>query len=182
MSYRLIVFIGLSSCFSFISCDLFKTRTPEEPSQQSSNYVPPTDPSIVLQNMVNAFQDGNVGNYDQSFSGTSFSFTPSTNAQNKYGIDWAAWNKTQEHTYFKNVLNHFNNSPVTLTFDPYTPIPNNAYIPTVETNYHITLPTESGVIRKFSGQVQYTIIQDQSGNWSMQSMDRLYVFLIQHRS
>ena len=102
----------------------------------------------------------------KSFSGTSFSFTPSTNAQNKYGIDWAAWNKTQEHTYFKNVLNHFNNSPVTLTFDPYTPIPNNGTYQ-VETNYHITLPTESGVIRKFSGQVQYTIIQDQSGNWSI---------------
>ncbi len=74
MPHSFVIAIGIMLCFSLMSCDLFKTRTPEEPSQQSSNYVPPTDVSLVLQNMVNAFQDGNAVNYAKSFSDASFSF------------------------------------------------------------------------------------------------------------
>jgi hypothetical protein len=83
MSRRTVLSIGIVLCFSLMSCDLFKTRTPAEPSQQSSNYIPPTDPSLVLQNMISACQDGNAVNYAKSFSNNTFTFTPSTNARNK---------------------------------------------------------------------------------------------------
>ena len=159
--------IGIMLCFSLISCDLFKTRTPEEPSQSSSNYISLTDASSVLQNMVNAFQDGSDVNYAKSFSDASFSFVPSTNAQNKYGVDWASWSKTQEQLCFVKIIKHFsNNSRVVLEFDSYIPIYNNGTYQ-ITTTYHITLPIESGMIKKFNGQVQYTIIQAQSGNWSI---------------
>jgi hypothetical protein len=165
MSQRIIMFIGIAFCLSLISCDLFKTRTPEEPSQQSSTYVPPTDPSLVLQNMISAFQDGDAVNYAKSFSNTSFIFTPSASAKNKYGIDWTAWNKTQEQQCFEKILNHFsNNTRVVLAFESYTPTYNNN-TSQVETDYHLTLPIDAGVIKKFNGRVQYTLAQDQSGLW-----------------
>ena len=165
MSRRSLLFVGIALCLSLISCDLFKTRTPEEPSQESSNYIPPTDPSLVLQNMTSAFQDGDAVNYAKSFSSTSFIFTPSTNAKNKYGIDWTSWTKTQEQQCFEKIINHFsNNSKVVLSFNIFTP----TYSTTtsqVETDYHLTLPQDAGVIKKFNGRVQFTLAQDQSGLW-----------------
>jgi hypothetical protein len=167
MPRSLIMAMGIMLCFNLMSCDLFKTRTPEEPSQQSSTYISLTDASSVLQNMIDAFQDGNDVNYAKSFSDASFSFVPSTNAQNKYGVDWTSWNKAQEQQCFDKILKHFlNNSRVVLAFDPYTPIYNNGTYQ-VETIYHITLPIESGIIKKFNGQVQFTLAQDQYGSWSI---------------
>ena len=165
MSHWSVWCICIAFCLSVISCDLFKTRTPAEPSQQSSNYIPPTDPSLVMQNMTNAFQDGNAVNYAKSFSGTSFSFTPSTSAKNKYGIDWTTWNKTQEQQSFEKILNHFSkNSKVVLAFDPFLPTYNNT-TSQVETDYHLTLPLDAGVMKKFNGRGQFTLAQDQSGLW-----------------
>ncbi len=165
MLHRLILLISSMLCFSLMSCDLFKTRTPEEPSQQSSTYVPPTDASIVLQNMVYAFQNGDVVNYSKSFSDVSFIFSPSTSAVSKYGIDWTAWSIAQEQTYFKNLLVHFNNSSIILAFESIAPTQLNSTTYQAETAYSITLPVEAGVIKKFIGQVQYTLVQDQSGLW-----------------
>jgi hypothetical protein len=157
--------VGIGLCLGLISCDLFKTRTPAEPSQQSSNYVPPTDPSLVVQNIIDAFQDGNAVNYAKSLSGLAFIFTPSTSAKTKYGIDWTAWGKPQEQQCFEKILNHFSSSSkVVLSFDVFTPSYNNT-ISQVETNYHLIMPAEAGVVMKFNGKVQFTLAQDQSGLW-----------------
>ena len=93
--------VGIGLCIALISCDLFKTRTPAEPSQESSNYIPPTDPSLVVQNMISAFQDGNTVNYTKSFSDGSFIFTPSASARSKYGIDWTSWGKRRNSNVLK---------------------------------------------------------------------------------
>jgi len=158
--------LSIALLFGLLSCDLFKTRTPEEPSQHSSTYVPPTDVELVLQNMVNAFQDGDAVNYSKSFSETSFSFEPATSARTKYGGELMSWDKTKEQRYFEKVINHFsNNSKVVLAFDPFTPTSLNSITSQVETAYHLTLPSDAGVIKKFNGKVQYTLSQDQSGFW-----------------
>jgi hypothetical protein len=166
MPRNFVIVIGIALCFNLMSCDLFKTRTPEEPSQQSSNYVPPTEPSLVLQNMVSEFQGGDAVHYKNSFS-DAFSFTPSTSAQGKYGIEWTAWNSTQEQTYFKNLFVHFNNASIILTFESISPIQINSTTYQVETTYSLTLPTETGIIKRFNGQVQFTLVQDPSGSWSI---------------
>jgi hypothetical protein len=166
MLRSILIAIGIAICFVLISCDLFKTRTPEEPSQQSSNYVPPTEPSLVLQNMVSEFQGGDAVHYKNSFSDV-FSFTPSTSAQGKYGIDWTAWNSTQEQSYFKNLFVQFNNANIILTFESILPTQINSTTYEVVTAYSLTLPIEAGVIKKFNGQVQFTFVQDPSGSWSI---------------
>jgi hypothetical protein len=165
MPRSLVISIGIALCFNLISCDLFKTRTPEDPSQHSSTYVPPTDVLLVFQNMVSAFQDGDAVNYSKSFSDASFSFEPATSARTKYGGELLNWDKTKEQIYFQKVINHFsNNSRVVLAFEPFTPTYNNN-TSQVETTYHLTLPIEAGVIKKFNGKVQYSLSQDQSGFW-----------------
>ena len=167
MPRSLVMAIGMMLCLSLISCDLFKTRTPEEPSQQSSNYIPPTDASLVLQNMVSAFQDGDAVNYTKSFSETSFSFEPSTSARTRYGGELLSWDKTKEQDYFKNVINSLQpNSKVTLVFTPMTStnFPDSCEIGTA---YQLTVPhTKANVAKVFVGQSQFTIIRDpQIGYW-----------------
>jgi hypothetical protein len=165
MIHRSVLCLAVAVSISLMSCDLFKTRTPAEPSQQSSSYIPPTDPSLVLQNMISAFQDGNAVNYAKSFSSNSFVFMPSANARNKYGIDWTTWSKAQEQQCFEKILNHFSSkSRVGLVFEPYTPTYSNN-TSQVETDYHLTLPSDAGVSKKFNGRVQYLLAQDQSGLW-----------------
>jgi len=165
MSSRIILVVSVGLCLGAISCDLFKTRTPAEPTQQSSSYVPPTDPSLVVKNMIDAFQDGNAVNYAKSFSGNSFLFTPATSARTKYGIDWTAWGKPQEQQCFEKILNHFSSTAkVVLSFDSFSPTYNNT-ISQVETNYHLSLPADAGTVKKFTGRVQFTLAQDQSGLW-----------------
>jgi hypothetical protein len=167
MPRSLVIAIGISLSLNLVSCDLFKTRTPEEPSQQSSNYVPPTDASLVLQNMVNAFKDRDVVNYSKSFSEASFSFEPATSARTRYGGVFMTWDKTKEQQYFENVKNSLQqNSTMTLEFIPLT---STNYQDSCEigTSYHLNVPhTRTTVAKYFTGQSQFTIIRDpQIGYW-----------------
>ena len=167
MPRSLDIAIGIAFCFNLMSCDLFKTRTPAEPSQQSSNYIPPTDASLVLQNMVNAFQDRDAVNYSKSFSETSFSFEPATSARTRYGGELMNWDKTKEQQYFENVKNSLQqNTNVTLEFVPMTStnFPDSCEIGTA---YHLNVPhTRTAVAKVFTGQSQFTIIRDpQIGYW-----------------
>jgi hypothetical protein len=161
---KAIIAMGLALSFGGISCDLFKPRTPQAPTQFSSSDIPSTDPEKVLQNIVKAFQEKNAVNYAKSFADSSFSFVPSTNAQNKYGVDWANWNKMEEGKYFEKVISHFTNSQVVLEFASFIPTYNNN-ISQVETTYHLTLPTDAGIEKKFNGQVQFILERNQYGVW-----------------
>lgn len=155
-------------CCGLNSCDLFKTRTPEEPSQASSNYVPPTDAGQVLDNMVRAFQDGNSVNYAKSFSDSLFDFEAAVNARTRYGGVFGAWNKLTEQQYFEKAVSRLEkNSSVLLTFDPYSVIPTSDSSQ-VETNYHLVVPhTVTGLTKDFVGHVQFTFVRNQSGLWSI---------------
>ncbi|RPI00923.1 MAG: hypothetical protein EHM64_16480 [Ignavibacteriae bacterium] len=162
-----LILLVMICCLTVVSCNLFKTRTPAEPSQQSSNYIPPTDASLVLQNMVNAFQDRDVVNYTKSFSGTLFSFEPATSARTRYGGELLNWDKTKEQQYFENVKNSLQaNAIVTLTF---TPITSTNFQDSCEigTAYTLDVPhTKASVTKRFSGQSQFTIVRDpQIGYW-----------------
>jgi len=118
----LVVVIGIAVSVGLMSCDLFKTRTPAEPSQQSSNYVPPTEPSLVLQNMADAFHDGNKVNYSTSFSDISFVFEATITARSNYGSTFDLWAKSSESEYFLNIMSRLEKkSSVELTFNSYAP-------------------------------------------------------------
>ena len=50
----LIIFI-----MTFASCDIFQVRDPEEPRDTRSGYRVPVQPSDVIQNLINAFNEKN---------------------------------------------------------------------------------------------------------------------------
>jgi hypothetical protein len=170
MLRRFFTAVGIVLCFRLMSCDLFKTRTPEEPSQQSSTYVPPTDVSLVLPNMVSAFQDGDVGHYLLSFSDAAFIFEPSTKANSKYGNTWLIWSKVQEQQYFDNIQSNLqNNSKATLVFSQTIyGIPSD--ICDVTTLYQLEVPLKNAVgVKTFKGQAQFQLIRDsKTSDWSIQ--------------
>jgi hypothetical protein len=167
--------IIVSGCFCSVSCDLFKTRTPQEPSQQSSNYVPPTDAQIVLQNMENSFHDASAVNYIKSFS-DFFDFEATANARNIYVSEFMNWDRSKEQVYFEKIVLHLEkNSSMALKFDPYTPTPFGDSSQ-VEVNYQLTIPhIETDVAKKFTGHAQFTIVRDQSGYWSISRWVDSYV-------
>jgi hypothetical protein len=129
--------------------------------------VPATDASLVFQNMVYAFQEGNAFNYSQTISDSSFTFTASGKALQRYG-ELIDWNKTKEQGYFKNVINSLQkNSRVTLEFDS---IASTNYSDSCELikTYSLKVPNTvaGGLVKEYKGQAQFTLSRDPlTGNW-----------------
>lgn len=90
-------------------CDIFQTRDAELPDQSRSNYTPPSEPQILIQNLINSFSDKNAINYlksfsDPDFSEKIFSFIPSAEASARFQI-WDDWSRDDEFQYFNNLIN-----------------------------------------------------------------------------
>ncbi len=168
MPRKAVILLGICSCFVFISCDLFKTRTPQEPTQTSSNRIPPTDEEKILQNMINAFHDKNKINYLYSFSDVSFIFEPTTSARSSYGSLFLQWDKLSEGNYFDQVMAKLQqNSTVTLKFDSINIVPT-ADSSQGDTYYNLTVPlSETNITKNFKGRAQFIFARDQTGYWSI---------------
>ena len=77
----------------------FQLREPE-PSAAASEWLQPTQVDILLTNFTTAVQRVNVANYERSFSGPNFRFTPDpTSAGSSPGL-FANWSVPEETTYF----------------------------------------------------------------------------------
>lgn len=99
----------LAAAFQLAGCGLFEPRTPEDPSQSSLNYRPPTDHTIVISNLQNAVEQRNVANYTSCFSdpakqGRPFIFIPSVEAAAQYASVLANWSLEAEQGYFQNLV------------------------------------------------------------------------------
>ena len=154
------------------ACNIFETRTPEPPSQSSSNFVPATDPSLVFSNMTNAFRDMNSVNYlksfaDSSSAGRSFSFEPTQQAKIKYGGVFLTWNKQSEQQYFENMRSKVPSSSVaTLSFETLTVQSLQSDSAQYEATYRLTVPhTVATLPTVATGKAQFLLIADRSRNW-----------------
>lgn len=90
-------------------CGLFGPRDPEPPNQSSLNFLPPTEPSIVVTNLVSAIDQKNVQNYASCFSdpskgGRPYVFIPSAEGSSQYGTVLSGWTVAQEQSYFQNLV------------------------------------------------------------------------------
>ena len=154
------------------ACNIFETRTPEPPSQSSSNFVPATDPSLVFSNMTNAFRDMNSVNYlksfaDSSSAGRSFSFEPTQQAKIKYGGVFLTWNKQSEQQYFENMRSKVPSSSVAmLSFETLTVQSLQSDSAQYEATYRLTVPhTVATLPTVATGKAQFLLIADRSRNW-----------------
>lgn len=165
-------FIGVLCCLTVISCDLFKTRTPEEPSQVSSNYVPPTDPSLVFQNMVYAFQDMNSVNYVRSFADTMnsayfFVFEPTATARSNNPGVFVNWTKQSESQYFENIRAKLQSGSIhSLEFSSLTEhtTPDSVQY---DATYQLIISVQPHDTIRVKGRAQFVLIMDRSGSWAV---------------
>jgi len=56
-------------------CDLFGTRTPDDPEQGNSEWQVPTTPRIAVENLENALESGSFNDYERSLT-KDFTFFP----------------------------------------------------------------------------------------------------------
>jgi hypothetical protein len=178
MPRKAIAMIGIMLCFGVVSCNLFKTRAPDEPSEQSSNYVPPTEPSLVFQNMVNAFHDMNSVNYLRSFADTVssdfvFTFEPAPQARLRYSGSFIEWTKLSEQQYFTALQSKLQTGTTpTLEFLTLTQqgiAPDSIQY---EATYRLTVPhTQSNIPTQVQGSAQFFLVSDRSRNWVIRRWD-----------
>ncbi len=171
MKRSIVIGIVLFGAFGF-SCNIFETRTPESPSQTSSNYIPPSEPSLVFTNMVNAFRDLNSLNYlksfaDSSTAGRSFGFEPTPQSKLRYGGVFLNWSKQAEQQYFENMKSKIaGGTSATLTFDALTAQSLQSDSAQYEATYRLTVPhTVTSVSTQAKGKAQFFLIADRSRNW-----------------
>jgi hypothetical protein len=91
------------------ACGLFEPREAEQPTESGLNFVPPTDPGIVISNLQAAIDQKNAANYIACFSdvarqGRPFVFIPSAEAIAQYAAVLADWDLAKEEAYFQNLI------------------------------------------------------------------------------
>ncbi len=156
-----------------ITCNLFETRDPEEPSESSFNYVPATVPSIVLSNLQNAIAQKSIENYMSNFSDSTmtnrrFMFTPSPEASAQYP-NIHSWSYTDEREYFQNLIaneiaNGFSSLLLTATDSSITADEANYDFDYIFTFEHTDPGFPTNTAR---GHLQFIMATDQSSIWTI---------------
>jgi hypothetical protein len=156
------------------ACGIFDTRDPESPSQLSSSFVPPTDPPLVFQNMVGAFQDRNVLNYLRCFSDSSgglpsYRFDPEPQTRLKYSAVFSVWNRQSEQQYFEAMKAQLDvGATMTLKFLTLTPQSLGPDSAQYEAQYELAIPhTRASVPHIATGRALFSLASDRSRNWAV---------------
>lgn len=154
-----------------LSCNLFETRTPENPVQASANFRPPTEIDVVFANMQNAFSDLNSLNYTQSFSdstvsGRSFSFVPTPQAASQFPGLFTGWTRQSEQQYFDNFKIQLQTNAVPSLLFTVTSESIGSDSAYVEGTYQLTIPhTKPQVGQSASGRYQFFFFKDMRQYW-----------------
>ncbi len=163
------------ACLIFVSCQLFKTRSPELPTEISgqSNWKQPITPDITLENLRNAIYDRNTENYircfiDSNFSDKKFTFIPTQEAQVQYPEIFRNWNLNSERNYFNNIKANVpsgNVSELILSGSFQSLGTDSAvYYATYLVNFQHTL---KDIPQSARGNLQFYLASDRNGNWAI---------------
>ncbi len=170
-SLKVIVCIIL--CCGSGACDLFKTRTPDNPVQSNSSYPPPTSPAIVFQNLEKAFNEMNSLYYMASFADTSksaysFSFEPTARAKSNFPGTFTNWSKISEQAYFDIVGAKLQKgkapSLTFLTLDQQNPQPDSVQY---DATYQLVVYVRPDITFQAEGRAQFVLVADRFRNWAI---------------
>lgn len=90
-----------------VGCDIFQTRTPQEPDDSSTDFQPASTHYILFTNFNNSFSRLNVEYYSDCFlddiqiSNSPYNFIPDADALARYGILYTSWNKDSEKQFLQ---------------------------------------------------------------------------------
>jgi len=157
---------------SFAGCDLFTTRNAENPDQTRSNFQPPVEPAVVIDNLKNSLSDKNVQNYiscfvDTLFSERSFNFSASSDALTRFDI-FLSWGLNEERRYFNSIANKVTvDFPISLTLSNqnYSSLSGDSLI--YSATYLINLPVSTGdqFPQNYGGNLQFNMLRDSRQEW-----------------
>lgn len=167
------IFLIILALLPLTSCDLFTTRDAENPDQTRSNFQPPVEPAIVIENLKNSLADKNVQNYiscfvDTIFADQSYNFSPSSEALSIYQIFTQGWGLNEERRYFSSVINRVPvDFPITLKLadQNYSSLSGDSLI--LSATYTIKLPVQSGdpFPQNYAGSLQFNMLRDSRSEW-----------------
>lgn len=156
--------------FLLISCSLFQTRNPEEPEPSNQSFPPAVSPQIVVDNFIKSFTQKNIVAYSNCFSEEpGFQFIPSPEALNIYPGIFENWGIDEEKLFATNLFNKFLEEKFPLLFLSNT----NFTSPNPDSNlffadYKIEInSTETSINQNYIGKLQFTLIQNKKGIWSI---------------
>lgn len=91
--------------FLVSACDLFTSRSPEQPDTPANNNVPATSPDILFQNLKSSIEQKVLDNYmvcfvDSSFLKKKFKFIAASGSMSQYPT-LSNWTLESERQYFK---------------------------------------------------------------------------------
>lgn len=169
--FILLLFSGLMVSIS--GCGLFQTRKPQDPlSSNSSSFVQPDDPTIVIENLQNAIKNLNVQNYLRCLSDTGFEFHPSQNSQTNYADIWNGWSKINEQTYFINLQAASQSTGNQLQLTNTSFEIQSSTTQQYKADYSLTVihnRVQNGVPTVANGQLIFLLKQADTGLWYIQS-------------
>jgi hypothetical protein len=168
---KIILIIFIAS--SFISCDLFTTRDAELPDQTRSNFLPPVEPAIVIENLKSSLSDKNVQNYiacfvDTLFAEKSFSFSASSEAISLYQIFLQGWGLNEEKRYFSSVINKVSaDFPISLGLSDENLSNFSGDSSIYSATYIINVPVPFGdpFPQTYEGSLQFNMLRDSRGEY-----------------
>ncbi len=157
---------------SHSACNIFETRTPEDPEQVSSNYIPPTQPDHVFTNMTNAFRDLNSVNYSKSFadsstSGRTFRYEATPQARSRYAGVFAHWTRQSEQQYFENIRSRLSLGAIptlNINITAQTLSSDTAFF---EAAYQLNIPQQAVSPKEARGRAHFYLVVDRTGSWSI---------------
>ena len=165
-------FITISVLLSLTACDIFNTRDAEDPEESRSNYTIPSEPEILIQNLINSFSDKDADNYVKSFTDPAFSnkvffFLPTSSALQTWSNLWIDWNVDAEFQYFQNLITAApEDLPVTLGFtnEIYSPLGDSL---NYTAEYFISVPQLNVEPLNYSGNIKFGMVRDMRDTWAI---------------
>lgn len=166
MKSKLIIVIIL---IFIAGCELFTAREDELPENIGSNYVPPTTPDILFNNLKNSLSEKVIENYmasfvDTAFLSANFEYIAASGAASTFQT-LSEWNLSDERIYINNVFSAVQDQKITLslTDEASTPLGDSAYY---FYNYTLAVPTDQeDAPSAYQGSVEFTINLDERNQW-----------------
>lgn len=170
---KFLVVILLISLFLLISCDLFTTRDAQTPDTGRSNFQPPVQSDIVLQNLANSLSDKNKDNYiacfvDTIFAKKSFIFSASSEAAANYQIFLQGWGLSEEKSYITNLFNSIQKDlkvQLTLTDPITTNLGADSLLYTANYFLNVPIATSESSSSNYGGNLQFKMLRDNRSYW-----------------
>jgi hypothetical protein len=167
-----IIFISII-LLSLTACDLFTTRNAENPDQTRSNFQPPVEPAIVIENLKSSLSDKNVQNYiacfvDTIFADQTYNFSASSEAISLYQIFVQGWGLNEERRYFSSVTNRVPvDFPISLSLsnENYSSLSGDSLV--YSATYSLNLPVSSSdpIPQNYAGNLQFNMLRDSRSEW-----------------